>query len=104
MYTTRIIEGLKALDGHTALVLGPHCDDIPIGFGGTLCKMKREGYAVRRVGCVFTGGDDPTRRREEKEAGAAFGLASLDVLSYPDGQLPAHETAILRHLQHVRDE
>jgi LmbE family N-acetylglucosaminyl deacetylase len=104
MYKAHVFEGLKVLSGCLMLVLGPHCDDIAIGLGGILLILKRDDSPIGRIGCVFTGGDDPQRRREEEVAADAFGLTALEVLDYPDGQLPAHETAILRHLQRLRDE
>jgi LmbE family N-acetylglucosaminyl deacetylase len=98
------LEQLNTCDKDLILALAAHCDDVPIALGGTLCKMLREDYRIRREEWVFTGGDNPTRRLEEENAAREFGLSQATILDYPDGELPAHEADILAHLKELRDK
>jgi LmbE family N-acetylglucosaminyl deacetylase len=80
------------------LVVAAHPDDIEFGAAGTVARWVTEGAEVRYL--VLTNGDkgsdDPTadpvalgRRREveQREAAAEIGVAGVDFLSEPDGQL-----------------
>lgn len=86
-----------------ALVIVAHPDDMEIGCGGTVARWVEEGWTVRLV-VVTDGGaggpDDATdvspearrriseqRKAEQREAARILGLASVDFLDYPDGQL-----------------
>ncbi|RJQ78011.1 PIG-L family deacetylase [Pseudonocardiaceae bacterium YIM PH 21723] len=72
-------------------VLGAHCDDVPIGAGGTLLTLCRQNPGVRVSALVLTGGDGP-RRAEEEAALASFcpeAQVELTVLDLPDGRIPA---------------
>ena len=77
-------------------VLAAHCDDIPIGMGGTLLTLARATPGLRVRALVLSGGGTP-REDEERAALAAFCPgADLDVhiLDFPDGRAPAHWNAI----------
>ena len=74
------------------VLLGAHCDDVPLGAGGvvlTLCRS-RPGLRVRVL--VLSGGAT-AREDEERAALAAFCPGAdleVTVLDVPDGRLPAH--------------
>jgi LmbE family N-acetylglucosaminyl deacetylase len=81
-----------------ALAIGAHSDDVEFGCGATLAKWAGEGAEVRLL--VLTDGSkgtwDPdadlrelvaTRRREQENAAAVLGLAGVEFLGIPDGEL-----------------
>jgi LmbE family N-acetylglucosaminyl deacetylase len=81
-----------------ALAIGAHSDDVEFGCGATLAKWAGEGAEVRLL--VLTDGSkgtwDPdadlrelvaTRRREQEDAAAVLGLAGVEFLGIPDGEL-----------------
>jgi LmbE family N-acetylglucosaminyl deacetylase len=80
------------------LAVGAHSDDVEFGCGGTLAKWAAAGTAVHLL--VLTDGSkgtwDPdadltalvvTRRREQEEAATELGLAGVEMLDLPDGEL-----------------
>jgi LmbE family N-acetylglucosaminyl deacetylase len=82
------------------LVIAAHPDDIEFGAGGTVARWVDEGAAVRYV--VVTrgerGSDDPdadvealavAREAEQRAAAAELGVAGVDFLNEPDGQVRA---------------
>jgi len=81
-----------------ALAIGAHPDDVEFGCGATLAKWAESGAEVRLL--VLTDGSkgtwDPdadlgalvaTRRREQDGSAAVLGLAGVDFLGVPDGEL-----------------
>ena len=81
-----------------ALAIGAHSDDVEFGCGATLAKWAEDGAEVRLL--VLTDGSkgtwDPdadlgelvaTRRREQEDAAALLGLAAVEFLGIPDGEL-----------------
>ena len=81
-----------------ALAIGAHPDDVEFGCGATLAKWAEAGAEVRLL--VLTDGSkgtwDPaadlgalvaTRRREQDASAAVLGLAGVDFLGVPDGEL-----------------
>jgi LmbE family N-acetylglucosaminyl deacetylase len=86
------------------LLLAAHCDDIPIGAGGTLLELCRANPGVRVTALVLSGGGT-VREAEERAALAAFcPKAELDlrVLDLPDGRLPANWEHAKEALEEVR--
>lgn len=89
----------EMLDEHRkVLVVVAHPDDAEFGCGASMAKWAKEGREVRLVLC--TNGDKGTSDRtltspqiaairavEAAEAGKVLGLASVDILGYPDGFL-----------------
>ena len=74
------------------LLLGAHCDDIPLGAGGTLLQLCRANPGLRVAATVLSGGGS-LRENEERAALKAFcPKAELEVvvLDVPDGRLPTH--------------
>jgi len=80
------------------LVVAAHPDDIEFGAAGTVARWVGEGAEVRYL--VMTrgdkGSDDPstdprelaeTREREQRAAAAEIGVAGVDFLDEPDGQM-----------------
>jgi LmbE family N-acetylglucosaminyl deacetylase len=81
-----------------ALAIGAHSDDVEFGCGATLAKWAADGAEVHLL--VLTDGSkgtwDPdadlpalvaTRRREQEAAAAVLGLAGVEFLGIPDGEL-----------------
>ncbi len=81
-----------------ALAIGAHSDDVEFGCGATLAKWAAGGAEVHLL--VLTDGSkgtwdpdaDPralvaTRRREQEAAAAVLGLAGVEFLGVPDGEL-----------------
>ena len=64
--------------GSTVVAIGAHPDDLEIGIGGTLAKMKRGGAHV--VMCVASIPKDYEVRREEAKRGAEILGCELKVL------------------------
>lgn len=81
-----------------ALAIGAHPDDVEFGCGATLAKWAAAGAAVTLL--VLTDGSKGTwdpdadlaelvaaRHREQQEAAVALGLAAVEFLDLPDGEL-----------------
>jgi LmbE family N-acetylglucosaminyl deacetylase len=86
------------------LLLAAHCDDIPIGAGGTLLELCRANPGIRVTALVLSGGGT-LREEEERVALTAFcPKAELDlcVLDVPDGRLPANWERAKEALEEVR--
>lgn len=86
------------------LLLAAHCDDIPIGAGGTLLELCRANPGVRVTALVLSGGGT-VREAEERAALAAFcpkAEIGLRVLDLPDGRLPANWERAKEALEEVR--
>jgi len=64
--------------GCTVLALGAHPDDVELGIGGTLARLRRAGARVV-MAVVSVPGDYPVRRREAERAAEILG-AELRVL------------------------
>ncbi len=74
------------------VLLGAHCDDIPIGAGGTVLTLCRARPGVRVRALVLSGAGTP-REDEERAALAAFCPGAdleVTILDMPDGRLPTH--------------
>jgi LmbE family N-acetylglucosaminyl deacetylase len=82
----------------TYLVVAAHPDDPDFGVAGTAARLASEGHAVHYVLCTSgdAGSEDPTqppedliriREAEQQEAGRIIGLASVQFLRYPDGEV-----------------
>ncbi|GAB2813740.1 PIG-L family deacetylase [Actinocorallia aurea] len=92
------------LSASWVLLVAAHCDDLPIGAGGTLLELCRATPGVRVSALVLSGGGT-AREDEERKALAAFCPgAELDVtvLDLPDGRLPAHWERAKEALEEVR--
>lgn len=83
---SQLFAGLR---GKTVLVFAAHCDDTPLGCGGTLQRIAADtGNKCTRIGVVFSGGDDPVRTAEEHCAMNRLGIELRHVLTLPDTRLP----------------
>ena len=74
------------------VLLAAHCDDIPIGAGGTVLTLCRARPGLRVRALVLSGAGTP-REAEERAALAAFcpgADLAVTVLDMPDGRLPTH--------------
>jgi LmbE family N-acetylglucosaminyl deacetylase len=76
---------------YNCLFIGAHPDDLEIGTGGTIAKLRQAGHSVRLL--IMTDDADPgaakQRRVEAVAAASALGLTASDVsfLGLPDGRL-----------------
>ncbi|KFB74493.1 MAG: bacillithiol biosynthesis deacetylase BshB1 [Candidatus Accumulibacter phosphatis] len=95
----------EALRGKAVLVLSAHCDDAPIGCGGTLLRLTAEmGGECEFKAVVFSGGDDAVRVAEEEDAMRSFGISLQTVYPFTDSQLPDHWFDIKREMLDIRDK
>ncbi|MGH3976380.1 MAG: PIG-L deacetylase family protein [Pseudonocardiaceae bacterium] len=86
------------------LLLGAHCDDIPIGAGGALLQLCRTNPGLRVTAVALSGGGS-LREHEERAALEAFcpkAELTVDVLDIPDTRLPAHWERAKRTLEELR--
>lgn len=80
------------------LIVTAHPDDLDFGAGGTIAQWAQKGIAISY--CICTNGDqggvDPSisreemraiRQREQRDAGAIFGVTDIHFLNYRDGWL-----------------
>ena len=77
-------------EGGTILFLGAHCDDVEIGCGGTLLRLREERPDLDIRWATFTGND--VREREARESARRFlgsgGDERLRFHGFRDGFLP----------------
>jgi LmbE family N-acetylglucosaminyl deacetylase/tetratricopeptide (TPR) repeat protein len=83
----RLEPKVREFEGDVVLALGAHPDDIELGCGGLILKLKASGARV--YGLTFTCGEKGTDRdgQREVEAKKAAGFLGLDghwVLDFPD--------------------
>jgi len=73
------------------LAFGPHPDDIEMGCGGTLVKLKDIGYSIGVIdltaGEMGTRGTAQLRARESEKASEILGVEFRKNLNMPDGRL-----------------
>ena len=88
----------RALDqpGATVLAVGAHADDIEIGAGGTLLKLRRRHPEVRLVWLVLSGAGE--RAAEARAAGRAFGADVVVVEDLTDRFFPDEWAAVKRRI------
>ena len=76
--------------GGTVLFLGAHCDDVEIGCGGTMLRLREERPDLDLRWAIFTGNDE--RRREARESALRFlgedGPERVVFHDFRDGFLP----------------
>jgi LmbE family N-acetylglucosaminyl deacetylase len=101
-----------------ALAVGAHSDDVEFGCGGTLAKWSAKGAAAHLL--VLTDGSKgtwdadadlaalvATRRREQEAAAAELGLAGVEILDLPDGELfsgLAERAAVCAAIRRIRPD
>lgn len=85
------------------LAIGAHPDDVELGAGGTLAKLIDSGHEVRAL--VMSngekGGDGAVRAVEGTDAGRLIGVASVEVASFPDTMLAAHENEMVTAIERM---
>ncbi len=93
------------------LAFGAHPDDVEITSGGTMCKMKKMGYATGIVdltqGEMGTYGDVDKRAEESAAAAEILNLDMRENLGFPDGRLentPELREQIVRVIRKYRPE
>ncbi|MET7460362.1 PIG-L deacetylase family protein [Nonomuraea sp. NPDC005501] len=100
------VRGLRPGALTRVVALGAHCDDIPIGAGGTLLTLCAGRPGVRVDALVLSGGGTG-REDEERAALAAFcpgADLAVTVLKLPDGRLPSHWEQAKDALEDLRAE
>ena len=84
----------------TVLCVGAHPDDIEIGCGGTLLRLKHRHARVTNV--VFTG--SPQRQEEALTAGRLFCDADVKAHTFADGLLPETWGSVKRVLEELASQ
>ncbi|WP_280382847.1 PIG-L deacetylase family protein [Nocardia wallacei] len=87
-------------------LLAAHCDDLPLGAGGTLLTLA-ESVAGLRVRALVLCGGGGVRAAEERAALESFcpdADVRLTVLDLPDGRTPAHWNAVKTAVARLRRE
>jgi LmbE family N-acetylglucosaminyl deacetylase len=100
------------------LAVGAHSDDVEFACGGTLVKWSAAGAAVHLL--VLTDGSKgtwdadadlaalvATRRREQEAAATELGLAGVEILDLPDGELRsglAERAAVCAAIRRIRPD
>lgn len=101
------IEGLNQSD-RTVLALGAHTDDIEIGAGGTLSRLKDEGWRIVAVAASRAEASLPpelppdTLEVEFREAMDTLGAVEAHVLGYPVRRLNEHRQDLLEDYIRIR--
>jgi LmbE family N-acetylglucosaminyl deacetylase len=90
----------------TVLCLGAHCDDIPIGCGGTVLSLIKKYAELEIVWVVFC--STPRRKAEEMRAAALFlkGARRKKILirTHRDGFLPYYGIEIKEEFERLKHE
>lgn len=93
------------------LAFGAHPDDVEITSGGTMCKMKKMGYATGIIdltqGEMGTYGNIEKRAEESENAATILQLDVRKNLGFPDGRLantPELREKIVRTIRTYRPE
>lgn len=88
------------------MAFGAHPDDIEIGCGGTLLKLREKGYSIALVdmvrGEMATRGTIETRRAESAEAARIIGAVARENLELQDGNIHTSPEAKYRVARVVR--
>jgi LmbE family N-acetylglucosaminyl deacetylase len=112
------MEPLSDSEIKRVLVINAHPDDSDFGASGTIAKWVKEGIHVAYVLCTngdqggeesgFTKEEMPAiRQREQREAGAAVGVADITFLNYVDGHLEptiALRKDLVRQIRRVKPD
>lgn len=89
------------------MAIGAHPDDIELGCGGTLIKMREMGYSIVLVdmvrGEMATRGTIETRRAEAAEAARIIGAVARENLELQDGNIHLSPDAKYRVARVVRE-
>ena len=90
----------------TVLCLGAHCDDIPIGCGGTILSLIKKHGEIEIVWVVFC--STPKREAEERRAAELFlkGVRRKKILirAHRDGFLPYYGIEIKEEFERLKQE
>jgi len=95
------------MNGHdyrTILAVGAHPDDIEMGCGGTLAKLKAEGAAVYTA--VMTKCEDELTKKEKDKrileyyaSSKILGVKKAYAYDFPNRELPRHSVEIMGELE-----
>src|SRR3990172_3522477 len=90
------------------LALGAHPDDIELGCGGSLVRLRKSGAGLH--GAVFSRCSDESpedtqlRVREYEGAARVIGIAAPLVYDYPNRQLPEYGSQIMADMERLQFE
>ena len=88
------------------LCLGAHADDIEIGCGGTLLKLKEDNPGLNVSWIVFASG--PTRRQEADESAGRFLTGTdnpnVEINDFPDRYFPSQWSEIKDYFSKLAGE
>ncbi len=99
-----------------ALIIGAHPDDSEFSCGGTIARLRQQGWDVTYVVCTNgnKGSHDPTisayrlsetREAEQRAAAAVLGVQQIIFLRYNDGELeptPALRAEMALYIRHFK--
>jgi LmbE family N-acetylglucosaminyl deacetylase len=98
--------GLRVTDRPLVLCLGAHCDDIEIGCGGTLLRLRERAPDAEIHWVALTG--DERRLRETRESARRFlgeaGPERVHGFGFRDGYLPWEGARVKDGLEQLRRE
>ncbi|MBB0992400.1 PIG-L family deacetylase [Dietzia sp. SLG510A3-30A2] len=92
----------------TVLALGAHTDDVEIGAGGTLSRLRGEGWRIVAVAASRAEASLPpdlpadTLEREFRDSMSILGAAQVEVLGYPVRRLNEHRQDLLEDYVRIR--
>jgi bacillithiol biosynthesis deacetylase BshB1 len=93
------------------LAFGAHPDDVELSCGGTIVKLKQQGYRVGIVSLTRaergTRGDWQTRLREFEESARTMGLDVAEALDLPDAAIeltPEHRGRLIQVIREYRPD
>ncbi|WP_442778927.1 PIG-L deacetylase family protein [Dietzia sp. SL131] len=92
------------------LALGAHTDDVELGAGGTLSRLKREGWTVVAVAGSRAEGSLPpeferdTLEQEFRKSMKLLGASHVEVLGYPVRRLHAYRQELLEDFIRLRKQ
>lgn len=88
------------------LALGAHPDDIELGCGGSLARLRGTGSQIHAAlfsSCSDETPDDPrVRTREFEEAAKEIGVESQVVFDFPNRRLPEHRQEIMESMEKLQ--
>ena len=93
----------------TILAIGAHPDDIEMGCGGTLAKLKKDGaeiYTAIMTKCEdeCTKKDSDTRIKEYYAAVKILGVKKAFAFDFPNRHLPKHEIDITDEFSRLQEQ
>lgn len=100
----------NVLNRRVVVAIGAHTDDVELGAGATLARLKREGWSIVAVACSRAESSLPshyppdTLELEFRSSMAVLGASHTRVLGLPVRRLDDHRQELLEELVRLRAE